>query len=684
MNLNQINPKNFILALFKRDDGERLLLGAGLYEFRDGLQHFQPNIIANDIVEKQGTDGQLLAGQVLRSATQPFDGYIGDATTTRPDIEDARRAFIQFFQTNHRYKVIYILPDGGAIQRQNGYLVDAPSVPEMTQKFPEYHVALAFEDIHYYSYAENPDGSETYAQTYEIDPSGTLTGGLVWIANGVEWDGPGRALQALKGATFQQTYTGVNLIDIVNCTGKTDRGVTGTPNADGTFTISGTALSTGNANLIEYKAISPTLPAGDYTFQISEPLPRQFYIHMTRQDGTTQNIIIAAGTTEATGTFTQAFKGFDFRFNVENGVEYNATIKMQLQSGATSTAIEPYVGGQPSPSPQYPQPIRTVTGSQTITIGGTAYTLDLGTTELNDLGNGYQDEIAYDGAEWKLRKVINTKVYDGINQGFDTRSNTNVTGKYRFQLAGTIGERSIAQSSSTGYFDGLCNILQSGTRNMTFQVQYLDGNTIAPRSTSGYGNIGVVYSAAISGMTLDEANAWLTTHNMVITYPLATPTETTITDAGLIAQLDAIKAALEDGGAISITPSGSNLAVVMDAPENGTGGAIWEDSGGTAAQPVTNNGIATVSPIWTVSGEAENPSITNETTGQTLTFTGTIPNGQTLVVDCGAQTANIAGVDVKAQMSGQWITIEPGTNLIAYSGASTNGPATIKWNEVIE
>lgn len=187
MNLDQISIKNFILALFKRDDGERILLGSGAYEFDAELQHFAANIIANDVIEKQGTDGQLLAGQVRRCAPQSFDGFVGDATTTREDTENYRRAFIRFFQPRHFYTVIYILPDGTAIQRKNGYLTDAPAVPEQYQKSPRYHVALAFENLNYYSYAEDAQGEETYAQTVSLQPESELTGGLVWDGVGIEW-----------------------------------------------------------------------------------------------------------------------------------------------------------------------------------------------------------------------------------------------------------------------------------------------------------------------------------------------------------------------------------------------------------------------------------------------------------------------------------------------------------------
>ena len=192
MNLSDITTKCWILALFVRDDGERLLLGDGWYDFKDSLQHFQPNTIANDVVELQGTDGQLLAGQVRRSGVQSFDGYIGDATISQVEIEKRRRNFLQFFQTRHLYKVIYIFADGTAIDRKRGYLTEAPGVPEMWQKHPEYHVALNFEDVAYYEYAENAEGEEIYANSAQVKLANILSGGLVWdndgaFSYGLQW-----------------------------------------------------------------------------------------------------------------------------------------------------------------------------------------------------------------------------------------------------------------------------------------------------------------------------------------------------------------------------------------------------------------------------------------------------------------------------------------------------------------
>lgn len=192
MNLDQIETQCFILSLFIRDDGERFLLGSGVYEFEEKQLHFNANTYANDIIEVQGNDGVFLAGQVRRASTQSFDGYIGDATVNRTQIEQYRRNFLAFFRKNHYYKVIYIFNDGTAIQRRQGFIVDAPEVKELYQLFPKYHIALNFEDVNYYTYSENSEGEEIYGKSATIYLSaGTSDGGLIWDEYGVVWDNIG-------------------------------------------------------------------------------------------------------------------------------------------------------------------------------------------------------------------------------------------------------------------------------------------------------------------------------------------------------------------------------------------------------------------------------------------------------------------------------------------------------------
>lgn len=192
MNLDQITSPGFILALFIRDDGERFLLGTGAYEFKESQLQFLANSYVNDVVEVQGNDGVLLAGQVRRASTQKFDGYIGDATVSQQDVEEYRRDFLTFFRKNFYYKVVYIFADGTAIQRRQGFIVDAPEVKELYQFYPEYHIALNFEDINYYTYAEDSQGEEIYGKSATIYLSaGTVDGGLIWDEYGVVWDNIG-------------------------------------------------------------------------------------------------------------------------------------------------------------------------------------------------------------------------------------------------------------------------------------------------------------------------------------------------------------------------------------------------------------------------------------------------------------------------------------------------------------
>lgn len=205
------NNTCYILALFKRDDGERLLLGSGYYAFTSGQKHFVPNTFSNDVVELQGTDGQLLAGQVRRSASQSFDGFVGNGTTSKTMVEQKRREFFLFFRKQHHYTVVYIMPDGTTIKRQRGYITDAPAVQELYQVQPKYHVALAFEDVNYYSYAEDVQGNEVYAFNATLALANISDGGLEWDGKGAMSDANGYIFAASTGGgPITVTVSGVD------------------------------------------------------------------------------------------------------------------------------------------------------------------------------------------------------------------------------------------------------------------------------------------------------------------------------------------------------------------------------------------------------------------------------------------------------------------------------------------
>lgn len=442
------NDTCYILALFKRDDGERLLLGSGFYEFDKGQKHFNPNTFANDIVELQGTDGQLLAGQVRRSTSQSFDGYIGDGTTIKTVVEQKRREFFLFFRKQHHYTVVYIFPDGTAIKRDRGYITDAPAVQELYQVQPKWHIALAFEDVNYYSYAEDAQGNEIYSFEAELGLANIEDGGLVWDANGATSD------------TY--VHTGKNLLQFIP---KSGEGMTTTyDTATGLVHVSGTNSSSDGKWSNISQTVDCSLPAGTYTFSVTEAQSNlAFFLRLRYQDNTSWDFNISKNSTSQTFTTTKAairmYIWYGSLSPAHSSVDF--TVGFQLEAGSQKTAFEPY------------------------------------------------------------------------SQGL---------------------------------------------------------------STGGY----------------------------------------------------------------------------IFAPSTGGGPII-----------VTVNGVDDANPVWHVYGPATNPTLTNSTTGEALTWNGTVPANQELIIDMGQQTATLEGANVFEFVSGSWVQLAPGQNRISYTAANTTKNSKVYWNEVV-
>lgn len=199
--IKDLASKCFIRVLFRRSDGVRFLLGGDDYIFIAEQLFFAADEIVSDVVDVHGGDGALLAGQVRRASTQSFDGYVGDASYAKSETEAARRKFLAFFQKNYLYEAIYIMPDGSAIKRQRGYLVDAPAVRELYQMTPEYHVALGFEDVHYYTYLEGDSGEELYGKSATLLLYNAATGGFKYDEVGGIFDETGALFLDGAGGT---------------------------------------------------------------------------------------------------------------------------------------------------------------------------------------------------------------------------------------------------------------------------------------------------------------------------------------------------------------------------------------------------------------------------------------------------------------------------------------------------
>ena len=193
------------------------------------------------------------------------------------------------------------------------------------------------------------------------------------------------------GKSEQVTTTGKNKIGFVNNTA-IDNGLTITFADDNTITINGTSTTNLNKQYKILQDINKYVPDADYTAQI-------FYVGGSL-NGSNERILfcIRGGLTEDTGSLTvSGYFGASKSQNYEQAITQkspsdegymtavqimcnegitfdNLKLKFQFEEGSTSTEFEPYTGSQPSPSPDYPQPINSIEGSLEFECRGKNYT----------------------------------------------------------------------------------------------------------------------------------------------------------------------------------------------------------------------------------------------------------------------------------------------------------------------
>ena len=190
----------------------------------------------------------------------------------------------------------------------------------------------------------------------------------------------------LDGDTFQQSYTGQNLYNVATL----QTGTYVTKDDDGWITItrdnsSGSSSSYTNAwtsNLaletdtqyvifLEIKAVSGT---GEFDITSTNSTQGQFSSWSSKQIASLAAGQVYKVTPTTKSSFSGITGGLRTLLNLSAGQSASITFRLSVLADTSVTVssfvYEPYVGGQPSPSPSYPQPIQTVTGEQTVSVIG--------------------------------------------------------------------------------------------------------------------------------------------------------------------------------------------------------------------------------------------------------------------------------------------------------------------------
>ena len=119
------------------------------------------------------------------------------------------------------------------------------------------------------------------------------------------------------------------------------------------------------------------LNPGKYTLSFKSNMPMGT-AHKSKTVEAFAIIKKADGSSDYSSTGSKGWTTFDiaegdmmyFRFDINNGTMTAEFYDIQLEYGSSVTAYEPYTGGQPSPSPDYPQSIELADQPITVTIKG--------------------------------------------------------------------------------------------------------------------------------------------------------------------------------------------------------------------------------------------------------------------------------------------------------------------------
>lgn len=163
------------------------------------------------------------------------------------------------------------------------------------------------------------------------------------------------------GKSEQKTTKGIQLLDLLNSQGGTGDGVTYTPNGDGSFKKTGTAtgqigniwLKGGYYSDWENRTPIITLEVGK-SYYIKDCAIFQGQTNIA--SGSRYTIINVTGEKYPEGIKITGIRNIGFTLNKT----YNEVIYPIIAESSTVVDWEEYTGGQPSPSPDYPQEIESV------------------------------------------------------------------------------------------------------------------------------------------------------------------------------------------------------------------------------------------------------------------------------------------------------------------------------------
>lgn len=322
----------------------------------------------------------------------------------------------------------------------------------------------------------------------------------------------------IYGQSEQKQYRGKNLLPTTMYSNNIVRnGITFINNRDGSVTASGTATDVAyfvlwGYNVLDDKGVLPGIKPGD-TIYVSDCLLQQ----------TNSKEIISTISNRST-QFKASTTTMYVAIRVDKGATVNKTYYPQIELGSEFTGYEPYVGGQPSPSPDYPQEIKTVV-NPTIKLSNEDGTVSQSVTlpyTLNAIPVSSGGNVTIDGQQYIAD-------YVDVERGKVVRmcKKKAVPNNYDWNL----------QKQSGGYKIGYLTSIFTDMGTTQFDsnkkaISNLGDSSKTWSNNFGFGKSGVFWINPYTNngeLTANDINSFLTEHPMEVTYLLKTPIEEELT-----------------------------------------------------------------------------------------------------------------------------------------------------------
>lgn len=241
---------------------------------------------------------------------------------------------------------------------------------------------------------------------------------------------------SLDGKTEQKTYTGKNILDYVSNLKASSDGLTSVINDDGSITTSGKPSSNYRTILNSINIIDFLEDGETYTFSQSKANDK-LYMQMNakKKDGTYSYYSLNDSTKSKQEIIVNKSIYETYTLNIQTGLTSDwgdspltITNKYMLCKGTdtAATSFETYVGGQASPSPDYPQEIKNIKGVENIWFGGESTTNNGITFTKNNDGSYDITGTATASADCiNLVNIANAKLKNGINYNLSINKLTN-------------------------------------------------------------------------------------------------------------------------------------------------------------------------------------------------------------------------------------------------------------------